>query len=460
MKERWQGPGGILGKQVDDLRQIPDKHERDVSRRDMLVATGLNAGSLLAASALVGKLAIDESHKKTEPMQESKGTGEIYTQDAKEDDGVPNPEWWKKVWYVTPKALAGKNVDNHLEWSYIAPEPAAANLVNPESLPKILPPIPFHQNLNKMLEVKKDLTRHTPDAAREAAFYDSLEASYTELFESKAIRKMSLKEFRSLIATESTTVLAELREKQSDIVATYLSKYLDGTSWKQGSAERKRYEGALAQCLQSLAERITPNIMLAYITTELMPAPERGTAMLGFLLEHAGVEFIERIPALGDSELSYGPFQLTPYAVGARGSVTNLEKVMHSKLVPDSLDKFTSIEDHVRAGFLFAFHNILTLVQDVCSEGRYDELVTILEGAGTGKMTGNSSVFPEFISAAHHRPASALNAMHVWLAANKKVPQAKRSKSLVSSFAHSEIDQDDKKYAEKARRCLEDVQKV
>jgi hypothetical protein len=459
MKERWEGPSGILGKQIDDLKQIPENPEGDLSRRQMLFATAMNAASFVAASSIVGKVAFDASRTVHAPVSE--GTGEIYTQqETTKDIEESDPEWWRSVWYRTPKELVGKNVDNHLEWSYIAPEQTPVQLVNPESLPRILPPIPFHQNLAKMLEAKKALTKHQPDATRESALYSSMEKSYSDLFESKKIRKMDLKEFRGLIEKESHEVLAELQRKQPEIISTYLEKHLDGTGWKQGTPERKRYENALARCLQSLAERITPDIMLAYITTELMPAPDRGTAMLEFLLEHAGVEFIERIPALGDSELSYGPFQLTPYAVGESGSVTNLQKVMHSNLVPASLDKFTSIEDHLHAGFLFAFHNILALVQDVCSEGRYDELITLLEGADASRIAGNSSIFLEFISAAHHRPESALIAMNKWLSTNKKIPKEERSKTLASSFSHHAIDQEDWKYAEKARRCLEDVRKV
>ena len=192
-----------------------------------------------------------------------------------------------------------------------------------------------------------------------------------------------------------------------------------------------------------------------------MPAPERSKAMLEFLTEHAGLEFIERIPALGDSELSYGPFQLTPYAVGETGSVTTMLKVMHSNtLVPDSLEKFTSIEDHIRAGFLFAFHNILELVQEVCKEGRYEELVTLLDVAGSEKTGTDSSVFLEFISAAHHRPESAVKAMDKWLAQNRPLPQEKRNKSLESSFKKGEEDQEDRRYAEKARECLKNIRQV
>ncbi len=462
MKERLPSHLGALQHRVTDLKSGGEKPTDDLSRRQMLLVSGMNAASLVAATSLVGKLAFDESESPAMPRNFSPvHNGEIHPLGTESKSETSNLEWWKDVWYVTPKGMVGKNVDNHLEWSYIEPDTEQrAKLVNPKHLPKILPPIAFHKNLEKMLEVKKGLVKHRPEATQDATFYSSQEASYAELFQNKEIRKMDLKGFSALIEKESHAVLSELRDKQPEIVNAYLSKHLDGTGWKQGTPEREKYEAAVARCLQSLAERITPDMMLAYITTELMPAPERAKAMLEFLTQHAGLEFVERIPALGDSELSFGPFQLTPYAVGEHGSVTNLLKVMHSDLVPNSLEKFSAIEDHLRAGFLFAFHNVLTLVQEICKDGRYDELLTILEGTNSGHVSSNSSVFLEFISAAHHRPESARKAMHTWLAANKSLPQIQRSKTLEGSFTKGQSDQEDRRYAEKARHCFENIRKA
>jgi hypothetical protein len=468
MSEHWLGPRSVIGNRIEERKQIPEEPEGDLTRRQMLWATGLNAASAVAATSIVGKIAFDESKKTSAP--ESKKVEEIHIESPHSEHRAEHqdPEWWKKVWYVTPKELIGKNVDNNLEWSYIQPESEYTEptpvqkepLVKPTSLPKILPPIAFHKNLERMIEVKKGLTKHVPEAKEDAAFFDSLGESYADLFQKKEIRKMDLEGLRGLIEKESNTVLAELQKEQPRIVDVYLSKHLDGTGWEQGTPGREKYNEAMARCLQSLAEHITPEIMLAYITTELMPAPDRGIAMLEFLTKHAGVEFVERIPAISDSELSFGPFQLTPYVVGDKGSVTELLKVMHSDLLPNSLEEFSSIEDHMRAGLLFAFQNILALVQDACREGRYDEVITILEGANSGRTAENSSVFFEFISAAHHRPESAREAMNNWLSKNKSLPPAKRSKTLTTSFNNDKGDHQDRDYAAKAQQCLETIRRA
>ena len=445
---------GILHNRIEKFAEGFDDPE-DLSRRDVLLISTMNAASLVIATGLVGKFAFSKSKEREKPYA-SQLSGEIHPQENEKVEAAVNPEWWKEVEYVTPKDLVGQNVTNHLESSYIAPDPSMGE-VDLTHLPKILPPIAFHKNQKKMLEAKESLVKNNPDASREIAYFESLGDSYAEKFEKKEIRKMNLREFRSLIEKETGAVSSELQKGMPHIVKTYLAKHLDGTGWVQGTPEREKYEGAMAQCLLALATRITPEIMQAYITTELMPSPERGTAMLEFLTEHAGVEFIEAIPALGDNQFSFGPFQLTPDALA---DAVTLQKILHTQLVPDSLEKFSSIEDHLRAGFLFAFHNLLSLVQDVCKEGRYEDVITILETSNFARADKYGSVFMEFISAAHHRPGVAKKAMGRWLGKNKSVPQKDRIKTLTPYFAANDGEQEVRVYAEKARHCLENLQRA
>jgi hypothetical protein len=445
----------LLGNRIEEFAENLNDPENSKTRREVLLVSTMNAASLAIATGLVGKFAFDKS-KESEIPYSSSLSGEIYPQNNEKIVETENPDWWKKVEYITPKKLVGSNVDNPLEGSYIRPDPTLGT-VDLTHLPKIIGPIAFHQNEKRMIKAKGKLLEHNPHAKEEIAFLESLGDSYAEKFEKKEIRKMNLREFRALIEKESRTVSSELQKSMPLIVKTYLSKHLDGTGWAQGTAEREKYESAMAQCLVSLAARITPEIMQAYITTELMPSPERGTAMLEFLTEHAGVEFIEIIPALGDNQLSFGPFQLTPDAVA---DVVHLQKIMHADLIPTSLEKFSKIEDHLRTGFLFAFHNLLALVQEACREGRYEEVITIVEASNFVKADKHGSVFMEFISAAHHRPGVAQKVMGRWLGENKSVPQLDRAKTLTSYFAPNQVEQEVRTYAEKARHCLENIQRV
>ena len=276
MNESGPRKSRLLEHRINDFREGSSKdHPNDLTRRQAALITGINAASLVVATGAVAEFAYNKSasHEGHQP-DAPKAHGEIHAQETGKTSETPDPEWWKKVWYVTPESLVGKNVDNNLEWSYIQPDTESSiKLVDPKSLPKILPPIPFHKNLEEMLEAKKGLTKHQPHAGQEAKFYDSLDESYANLFQKKEIRKMDLNGFRALINKESQTVRAELQQKQPQIISTYISKHLDGLGWKTGTPAREKFEGALGRYLDSLAKSITPDLMLAYITTVTHACP-------------------------------------------------------------------------------------------------------------------------------------------------------------------------------------------
>jgi hypothetical protein len=460
-----------LGKHSVERRADLPEDRTDMTRRQALITTGMNAASLTLASGIVGRVALDQgkahAEKKGSQKHKHSETAEVHT----------NPEWWKEKWYETPPELVGENVNNKFEWGYIAPDPTLnietvpvvvqSNgreftrleehpVADPTALPARLPPIPFHKNLSKLFEVKEKTVHSQGNAAEQIETYDRLNQSYTELFELQQVRSMDLHGLQTLIQHETHTVASMLREKQDRIAEIYLAPYFP-QQIRDNPKERARHIQSYGRYLRFLTEQITPDMMLAYMATELMPAPDRGIAMLEFIAQNGGVEFLERIPST-DPMLSFGPFQLTPYVIGKKGSVTHLLETIHEqKVVPDSLEEFSSIEEHIRAGFLFAFQNLIILVQNAIKHNQYAELQLILEGAAPGKGSEGSSVFLEYLSAAHHRPESAVIAMQKWMGVNKHVSQAKRTKTLHDSFSPAAEDQEVRAYAEKARRSYADL---
>jgi hypothetical protein len=223
-----------------------------------------------------------------------------------------------------------------------------------------------------------------------------------------------------------------------------------------------------------MAKHITPEIMMTYMAVELMPSRERSAGLLEFLTKNAGVEYLAAIPALGDKLLSYGPFQLTKFVIHpgrertitsgtdehkkeqvvieGQGDVTRLLSVIgRSDVLPDSLTEFSTIEEHIRAGYLFAFNNVLALVANAIEDKRYDDLTGIAESVTGGSVFGSSTVFPEFVSAAHHRPEVARKAFERWLDANKKRKPLSRDTSLQAFFPSTAAGQQVRTYAEKAK---------
>lgn len=330
-------------------------------------------------------------------------------------------------------------------------------------LPATLKGVSFQNNLRAMLADKKDIVADTKTANEQQKVYDWLARSYEYLSERDGIRRTTLVGFRNLIEKESRGMLKELDSSYDNIARYYFSDTARKRHKKEADAVKE--QATLAKTLKYFANHITPNIQLAYIATEIMPSTKRGAALMSVLLENAGLEFLERIPALGDKELSYGPFQLTPHVVGADGSATRMQKMMKRKdLFPNSLTEFTSIEHHLRAGQLFAVHNIAAIMLDLVRANNIDGLNMFIDSVSEDEAKRGSTVFLEYLAAAHHRPVVARTAVRNWIKRNEKRSDDKRLKipretTLSSSFPGDSAGEQVRVYADKAREHFHQVKK-
>ena len=262
---------------------------------------------------------------------------------------------------------------------------------------------------------------------------------------------MNLNEFTALIGTEMNTVRTELSGNVGALAHAYFGNSLGRANLN--APTRVAMEQKLMECLRYFSKIITPQMMVSYIATELFENKETGLEVMEFLLQNAGVEFIERFPALYDNQLSYGGPQLTPYVVGPHGSTTTLLHIAHrDSLVPKSLGEFKGIEDHIRAGYVFALHNMITVLQSIVETHAHD--LTALNASlnaliDTGDQGGGMLL--EYLSAAHHAPVLARGAFLRWSSQNAHVPQAHRTLTLQHSFDATDSGQSARKYAEHSR---------
>lgn len=420
----------------------------DMSRRTFLaLETGL-AGTLVATSLLAPVMVM-------RPKGEEEQTLSFF---EKKKPEVP-PDWFKDVIYDTPYELQGKKLSS-LEVTYV--KPLETYSLEGVPLGEKLPPIDFASNLSTMFEAKKGIleTANPTDSGTQLSTYAELENAYTQKWTEKGVRQMDLQQFRTLIEGECLRSASAIGDSLERITTLYIEPILEKNP--RLTAEQKlTLKDAFSRYLGTLSTYITPDIMLAYLATELMPVPDRSAAMLEFITEHAGVEYLESIPSLGDSLLSFGPFQLTSFVVGDQreggeaGSVTQLLTVMRkSDFLPKNLSEFTSIEQHIRAGYLFAFHNLITLVQDALKREAFKEFSVITDSANAGTQNGASTTFLEYLAAAHHKPAEARKAMRSWLESD----DSSRSTSLSAHFGTTESGAGVRTYAEKANACFVAVQ--
>ncbi len=182
----------------------------------------------------------------------------------------------------------------------------------------------------------------------------------------------------------------------------------------------------------AIATRLEASIdaqkLLAYSITELMPSYDRDSPtnieVLKFLLENAGSEYIDRIPALNDSSLSFGPDQFTENALEhrvekhlktvdgkpkeftkiVRNGASLMDSILPTSQIPAHVAQLRGT-DHHKAAYLFALYNIASLVKSIGpeKEGRSLKLLKHFEELPPGTVL-------EYIATAHHLPRNAIDA--------------------------------------------------
>jgi len=124
---------------------------------------------------------------------------------------------------------------------------------------------------------------------------------------------------------------------------------------------------------------------------------------LTYLLQNAGREFAERIPAVYDGLTSFGPYQFTEKALfetpeEVRGA-SRLNEHVDGERIPGSVSKLRGIEHH-QAAYLLATQHIIKLIQNLDEDG-----VAVLEAG----WEDNMSDIAQFIAAAHNYPYGSEN---------------------------------------------------
>ena len=171
-----------------------------------------------------------------------------------------------------------------------------------------------------------------------------------------------------------------------------------------------------SQVLKRFAGSIDSDLMLSYAMTELMPSDNGrvNVEAFEFLLKNAGKGFIERIPALGDRKMSFGPYQFTDHAlmnIGGKYGKTVIrgasliDATIQPSLLPPNVESLRGTEHHM-AAHLLAVYNLVLLVQNL-GEAHCGEVLrspSFVDAAAR-----------DYIIAAHHRPADAMRAFGLLL---------------------------------------------
>jgi len=185
--------------------------------------------------------------------------------------------------------------------------------------------------------------------------------------------------------------------------------------------------------LQAISKDIVGRDVIAYGMTEIFPAAdgELNVAYLDILLRQAGSEYVDSLPAIHDGYLSFGLYQFTSFAVYDTGreqrgaSIVN-RSVTGSARIPGSVISLRN-GDHHRAAYMFAIHNIATLLRLGS-----DKEVRIL-----GKLHAkHQDEIVQFIAISHHLPGPAIKGARRWIGNGMKQELQVSLGKILGKYAH------------------------
>lgn len=164
--------------------------------------------------------------------------------------------------------------------------------------------------------------------------------------------------------------------------------------------------------LKKAANSLHGKEMVAYGMTELFPSfdGQRNLQTLDNVLQNAGIEYINSVPALGDPLLSVGMYQFTSYAVrhdanGTEGA-SNLNRFVKGPAkIPGSVLNLDSDAQH-RAAFMFSVYNISRWIKTMDPK----QLKTFSMSIGK-----KESDIVQYIATSHHMPAKTIKVGNAWL---------------------------------------------
>lgn len=196
-----------------------------------------------------------------------------------------------------------------------------------------------------------------------------------------------------------------LIEDYTEYVHALVENVRDSLQWPR--IEKRFALGAhQATLLQRFERELNGESMTAYAMTELMPTEHGPTnvRIMDFLLQNAGKSYLDSVPALGDRELSFGPYQFTAHALrqsdGKRQpdhGASLMDALLERRVLPPNVASLRG-DDHYRAAYLFALYNLTLLVKDF-GEKESERLLPHVQQL--------VSAVHSYIPAAHNAPSDA-----------------------------------------------------
>jgi hypothetical protein len=224
--------------------------------------------------------------------------------------------------------------------------------------------------------------------------------------------KLNQEKKESLNKMRWNTTKSSLRRYREEEIAKGIDllKELSINYLKKNYLSESVQDVEMRRFISNVQTNLSANVLLGYNIHELLP-PTLGkekinavakTYFIDQLLSKGGKEFIARYPARYDILMSYGPFQLTKYALGEieNQKINSYTSKEHQS--PKTVAELETLQDHVNAAVEFAFANWITLGESLRKNSL---LKRFNDGFEDMDARGQKILLAGITACMHHLPA-------------------------------------------------------
>lgn len=217
----------------------------------------------------------------------------------------------------------------------------------------------------------------------------------------ESLDKMHKKQTKSSLRNYRKGEIATGIDMLKELSDNYLEK-----NYTKGSVK----DIEMRRLISNVEKNLSANVLLGYNIHEMLP-PSLGkdrmnavakTYFVDRLFSEGGKEFIERYPARYDILLSYGPFQLTKYAIGEIKNKNMNSYVSKKYQTPQAMAELRNLQDHVNAAVKFAFANWITMGETLAKN---NALKKFNDGFEKMDARGQQILLAGITACMHHLPA-------------------------------------------------------
>lgn len=216
--------------------------------------------------------------------------------------------------------------------------------------------------------------------------------------------KLSVTDYRANIITPATLKTQELHKKNRENFSSDKQKFMD-----------------------LIVKNLSPNVMLAYNIQELLPTtywhekkvktinPLFKIYYFDLLLQKGGLEYIEGFPARYDQFVSYGPFQITNFAV-KHGILANPRLIDEFK-IHKSIEELQNVKEHAEVAAFNSYNNWEIMAFVLEKRGHIKKFNEYFANYkyDTNKRNSLRLFIAGITSCMHHEPTSVINLVEKYI---------------------------------------------